>query len=200
MIAEVTGHSTVREAEFQKPTFIIIHVFIQFQGEIVVQKPGFIIVLVLGIVLAGFVFAAGCPGDDVCATGICGTWTSYSRSAPTAQILIGSTLELKPDMSFTMVTKNFDCAHGPVFGTPTCTPMPDVVGTGRWEILQANRILLTIGYSNEQPQQQTRTLLFRYEPEVPRLDLSGTTMVFYRNPKDFTQWTDKDGSAILLPG
>jgi hypothetical protein len=158
--------------------------------------------LVLGILLAGFIFIAGC--DGVCENGKCGTWFSYSGSPTNGQVVQQRTLVLNQDMSYTLVSKT--TVPSTTFGQSI--PGNDQVVTGTWEQLAGNMIKLDLPAYGGQSMGGSfnQFIILQYDPGVPRLVVYGTDgtatydpLCFYRNANDWGQHTQPSGYPYPLP-
>ena len=142
----------------------------------------------MGILLSGFVFAAGC--DGVCRDELCGTWYSYNAAPTTAPVTPDRIMQLHPDQTITMTTKTR--VQSGRFGDSI--PGPDSVAVGTWERPNDYTIIL------RDPSVPTNALVLQYEPGVPRLFTYGYQYVFYQNQDDWMRWTKRDGTPVIFTG
>jgi len=147
-------------------------------------------VIVLGILVAGFVFVAGCS-EDACRDGLCGTWYRYDAApTTTAPVTPDMIMQLHPDQTITMTTKSR--VQSGRFGNSV--PGPDSVAVGTWERPNDYTVIL------RDPSVPTNALVFQYETGVPRLFTYGYQYVFYQNQDDWRRWTKWDGTPVIYTG
>jgi hypothetical protein len=145
-------------------------------------------VIILGILVAGFVFVAGCP-QEACSDGLCGTWYLYSGAPTTGPVIPDRILQLHSDMTLTM-TANTRVQSGNFGNT---VPGQSYVAAGIWERPDENTVIL------RNQAVSTDVMVLKYEPAVPRLFTYGYQYVFYQNQDDWIRWTKRDGTAIPFP-
>ncbi len=145
-------------------------------------------VMVLGILLAGFVFAAGCDGDP-CDGGLCTKWSTYSGPPTNNQVIPGRTLVLHPDQSFTLTYKTY--VQQGNFGNSV--PGQDAIVVGTWERPDENTVII------KNQAQASDVIVLHFEPGIPRLSTYGYQQIYYRNQDDWIRWTDHTGRPMQLP-
>jgi len=151
-------------------------------------------IVVLGILLAVFVLAAGCLCE------MCGAWACFSGSPTNGPVTITKTIQINDDNTYTMVSKVCVHQYSDKFGD--CTPQPDEVVQGTWVDLNNNMVKLNFPVYGGQS--GTNSLnnyaIIEYQRSIPRLIFNRGELLMYRNQADWAKSTTPAGYPVTLQG